>query len=165
MPYYFINKFGQIFSSYNEKLRLLKQDKDKDGYFRVSLQCDSGKRRSFRVNRLVAIIFLPNPKNLPIVDHLDGNKENNHVDNLEWVSASENTRRGYVYNNYHFVKKINVIKENEVIKTFNSIKECAEFYNTKYFDISKIINHKIFPHKKGKIANLNFEFVVEKCID
>lgn len=51
-----------------------------------------GKDYPFQVHRLIAETFIPNPDNLPYVNHKDGNKHNNHVDNLEWVTASQNSR-------------------------------------------------------------------------
>lgn len=66
-------------------------------YLRVSLRKGKGRRKNFRVHRLVAMSFLPNPDRLPEVDHLDDNSFNNHYTNLEWVSQSENSRRRWEY--------------------------------------------------------------------
>lgn len=52
--------------------------------------CKNGTKRNIAVHRLVAEHFIPNPQNLPQVNHIDGNKLNNHISNLEWVTASEN---------------------------------------------------------------------------
>ena len=68
---------------------ILKAVKDKDGYLRVQLWKD-GKRKMYAVHRLVAQAFLPNPNNLPIINHKDENKQNNKVENLEWCSISYN---------------------------------------------------------------------------
>ena len=61
----------------------------KDGYYKVDLY-DNGQRSSKRISRLVAEAFIPNPDNKPQVNHIDGNKLNNDVSNLEWVDNSEN---------------------------------------------------------------------------
>ena len=67
----------------------LKHRIDKDGYFRYTL-CVKGKTKSFYAHRLVAQAFIPNPNNKPQVNHIDGNKQNNYVDNLEWCTIQEN---------------------------------------------------------------------------
>jgi hypothetical protein len=63
-----------------------------DGYIRVSLSFHDSTKRTHNVARLVAIAFIPNPENKPEVNHRDGNKVNNCVDNLEWVTVLENRR-------------------------------------------------------------------------
>jgi hypothetical protein len=63
-------------------------------YKRVCL-VTNGKRKFHHVHRLVAETFIPNPLNLPQVNHKDGNKQNNHVENLEWCSASDNMKHSY----------------------------------------------------------------------
>lgn len=64
----------------------------KRGYQCIAYYDTSGKQQQAYVHRLVATAFLPNPDNLPEVNHIDGNKQNNHVSNLEWVTSGENMR-------------------------------------------------------------------------
>lgn len=64
------------------------------GYHRVSLQNPDGKYQSYSVHRLVALTFIPNPDNLPQVNHLNEDKSDNYVGNLEWSTASHNTNWG-----------------------------------------------------------------------
>lgn len=66
------------------------------GYEKIGLS-KNGKSNKHRVHRLVAEAFLPNPYHLPEVDHIDGNKRNNSITNLEWVTGEENRRRYYEY--------------------------------------------------------------------
>jgi NUMOD4 motif/HNH endonuclease len=70
--------------------KLLKQGKSKSGYYIVSF-CVDGVKSNQTVHRLVARAFIPNESNKPQVNHKDGNKHNNHLDNLEWVTVSENS--------------------------------------------------------------------------
>ena len=67
---------------------------EKKGYLLVDLYKD-GERSKKRVNRLVAEAFIPNPDNKPEVNHKDGNKSNNNVDNLEWATKKENCRHAW----------------------------------------------------------------------
>lgn len=73
-----------------EKEKLLKAVVHTTGYHRVSL----GRKNYRYVHRLVALAFIPNPEGLPQVDHIDGNRTNNCVTNLRWVSAKQNALYG-----------------------------------------------------------------------
>lgn len=87
--HYKISSFGRIISKYKgwkEKRPSLQ----KSGYLYVDLYINHEKRRS-SIHRLVAEVFIPNLENKPQVNHKDGNKLNNSVSNLEWVTASENS--------------------------------------------------------------------------
>ena len=72
----------------------IKQNKKPNGYKRVILSKE-GITRSLYVHRLVASAFIPNQENKRCVNHKDGNRENNRVDNLEWVTHSENSIHSY----------------------------------------------------------------------
>ena len=91
---YQISNFGNVkslhFSGTNTP-HLLKLKNHKDGYKLVGLSNGkSGDKSFFAVHRLVAQAFIPNPENKETVNHIDGNKANNHVDNLEWATFQEN---------------------------------------------------------------------------
>ena len=73
--------------------KILKQDTNKKGYQQVQLYKDR-KPKTFRVHRLVANAFIPNPNNLPQVNHKDEVKANNHVSNLEWCTVEYNINYG-----------------------------------------------------------------------
>ena len=76
------------------KEKILVLNKDRKGYLRVGLS-KNGKCLTRRIHRLVAQAFIPNPLNLPQVNHLDGRKNNNYVNNLEWVNSQTNNQHGY----------------------------------------------------------------------
>lgn len=64
-----------------------------DGYLYVKL-CNNGHEQKHKIHRLVAMAFIPNPQGLPEINHKDENKQNNHVDNLEWCTRIYNNRYG-----------------------------------------------------------------------
>lgn len=66
----------------------------KNGYLQVTLYSGNKSKRKFLIHRLVAEAFIPNPQNLPQINHKDENKQNNHVDNLEWCTAVYNNKYG-----------------------------------------------------------------------
>lgn len=90
---YSISNFGRVKSNYANKERILKPFFNHDGYLMVDIR-KPGYRKSIGVHRLVAQAFLPNPDNLPQVNHKDEDKTNNCVDNLEWCTLQYNCNYG-----------------------------------------------------------------------
>lgn len=88
---YAITEYGEVWSYKRNKF--LKKCLTKSGYYIVNLH-KNGVMKSYRINRLVAIAFIPNPNNLPLVNHKDENKLNNSVDNLEWCDIKYNNNYG-----------------------------------------------------------------------
>lgn len=74
--------------------RVLTSTPDKNGYSTVCISKDK-KVYSKKIHRLIAEMFIPNPENKPEVNHIDGNKANNNISNLEWCTKSENTKHAY----------------------------------------------------------------------
>lgn len=81
--------------------KILRQNTDKDGYKDVALSRDA-KLHYLRVHRLVALAFIPNPHNYPMINHKDENPANNTVSNLEWCDQSYNTS----YSNYKISRPV-----------------------------------------------------------
>ncbi len=92
---YLIYEDGKVFSKKRNKFR--KATPDKDGYLRVGL-CKDGKRETFKIHRLIAIHYIPNPHNYECVDHKDRNRQNNSIDNLRWVTNQMNCQNRSVMN-------------------------------------------------------------------
>ena len=102
---YIISNYGEIISlprykrnnskfQYVQPREICKYTNPKNGYVYVYLY-NNGVYKNVRLHKLVAKTFIPNPNNLPQVNHKDGNKLNNHVKNLEWCTASENIKHAY----------------------------------------------------------------------
>lgn len=92
-PNYLASDDGTIYNRKTE--RPLKPQKQWAGYKLVTLTNDSGKRSSIVVHRLIAKAFVPNPDNLPQVNHINGIKADNSALNLEWVTGSVNVQHAY----------------------------------------------------------------------
>lgn len=75
--------------------RILKPYKNIHGYLTVTIITTDGYQRNTLIHRLVASAFIPNPENKPCVNHMDGIRSNNNLENLEWVTHSENARHSF----------------------------------------------------------------------
>lgn len=134
------------------KGKILKQDINYKGYHRVRLQKD-GKSKSFSVHRLVALAFIPNPNSLPQVNHIDENKSNNCVSNLEWCTSEYNNNYGNHINNSVTSYKNNndlgrhVLRcdmDNNIIQEYRSTYEVQKLFGKSHSYIKKCCdNNKI----------------------
>lgn len=115
------------------KRKEVKGGKFSNGYEFVCLRKD-GVNHNCLKHRLVAEVFIPNPDNLPCVNHIDGNKQNNSVDNLEWCTQGYNLNHavqiGLVKNQCKICRKV-IVKRDEKIVTFETMSDCAKFFGFK----------------------------------
>ena len=95
---YQVSNYGNVrslrYRGQNGLVKKLKPGHDGRGYPYVVLTSDDGSQDNFKIHRLVATMFIPNPDNLPIVNHKDEDKCNNNVDNLEWCTEEYNLEYG-----------------------------------------------------------------------
>lgn len=138
-PNYLVSNRGRVKNAKTN--RILKFGKHRQGYSLVWL-CDSEGRHGKSVHRLVAEAFLPNPEDKDQVNHIDGNKSNNDVNNLEWSSGSENMRHAYDVLGVSCRPTVGV-KIVETGEIFGSIRECANAINGSSGDICLCINGKL----------------------
>lgn len=143
---YLIYEDGRIFSKQSNKFLKITYDKNVK-YNRISLINDFGEKKKFLVHRLVAEAFIPNPENKPEVNHIDGDKTNNHVSNLEWVTRSENMQHAFktgLNSNIGINNSRSLLTEREVIEIYCKLLEgsrgcdLAKEYNVSRPTISDI---------------------------
>lgn len=91
---YYISDNGRVKSYKRSKERILKPTLTSHGYAAVKI-CANGKHKTHKIHRLVSLAFIPNPEQKGDVNHKDGNKANNHVDNLEWNTRKENVHHAW----------------------------------------------------------------------
>ena len=132
---YQVSNLGRVRSFYNNKGKILKGTPDKDGYLRVALYKNGPKK--YGIHQLVAKMFIPNPNNLPAINHKDENKQNNTTENLEWCTIA--------YNNSYGDRLKKVSKTNKI-----SMKGKKTHLGIKHTDETK---NKISIKNKGKLAN------------
>ena len=137
-PTYSVSNYGNI---KNQKGLVLKGGLDQKGYRLVCLRRDN-ESYTKRVARIVASYYVPNPYNLPEVNHLDGDRQNNHYLNLEWSTSKGNVvhsyqvlkRRGSQTGKTRglspFSKKVDQLDiSGNLVQTWGSLREIAEYYN------------------------------------
>ena len=152
--YYEVSNKGQLRSIsrlVNAKLnskrkvisRIRKLSVSGHGYYKVNLSIGD-KRISELIHRLVAITWISNPKNKPLINHVDGNKLNNNIDNLEWCTASENTQHSWDIG----IKRAAKLKQEQVLQIRNNYqgnyKKGAEYYGMAYNTYKSIILGKTY---------------------
>ena len=122
------------------KIKILKQCLQNSGYLKTTIRKNK-KQYNKTIHRLVAETFIPNPNNLPCINHKDGNKHNNCVDNLEWCTYSYNNKEAYrmglkkPYQTGKYgadsLKAIKVLmidkNTNEILKEFGSLIDAAHY--------------------------------------
>jgi len=154
---YSVSTFGEVRANWSdipqrnsatrirvEKTAMLKPYLHTNGYWRISL----GRNNRYYVHRLVAAAFLENPDGKPFVDHIDGDRTNNYLSNLRWVTGKENVRYGG--ERHGFTAQIaaakaaafhykNVEEYKKLLAAGLSLREIARRYNTSHSAISRAI--------------------------
>ena len=157
-----VSNLGRVRSLLRGEPFVLKQGINHKGYKRVSITIDR-KKKTYFVHRLVANAFIPNPKLLPQVNHIDGNKENNSVNNLEWVTNQENAVHAIENGLWDSVitgaraanekqrKPIIAYKDNESIE-FKSICDAQNYFGSRHIT-------DVLKGKRSHVKGWSFSYV------
>lgn len=161
--FYKINRNGEIFSSYLNKI--IKPQKNGNGYLKIILVNERGKKKFF-IHRLVADTFLKNPKKLPCVNHKNGKKDDNRVENLEWCTHSQNQKHSvqilknipflfpkYLGKNHHSAKQINQKDGDIIIGTYYG---CGEAFRKTGINPHNI--HSVLIGKRKTAGGYSWEY-------
>ena len=136
---YLIYPDGKVYSK--KRKRYLKQGTNNYGYKKVDL-CKDGTKKTYLVHRLVALHYIPNPENKPQVDHINRDRSDNRIDNLRWVTRSENQQNTGIqkdntsgikniyfdktYNGWKYGKRFRGVR---MQKYFKTLEEAIQFKN------------------------------------
>ena len=156
---YQVSSHGRVRNGF----KILKKQKHKQGYELIGLS-KNGTTKTYLVHRLVAKTFIPNPNNKPEVNHIDGNKTNNKIENLEWSTRKENMNHAFNTGlakkptNLNPPKKIRQInlETMEIVAEYNSLYEAYEKTGIQYKKISKVV-----VGKRVKAGGFHWEYCDE----
>lgn len=153
-PNYYILKDGRVWSKYRE--RWLKPNIDAQGYMKILLT-KNGKQITQRMHRLVAQAFIPNPENKPEVNHKSGIKTDNNINNLEWVTSSENMQHSYnigthqkIIGENNFNAKLTNIQVNEIRNNHYKIIQPYKNKIWEKYGISRINYYDVLKYRTWK---------------
>lgn len=180
---YKISTKGKLLSFKRKKFPngyLMSQSDDKDCYKKVTLTKDR-KEYTVRIHRLMAEAFIPNPENKPTVNHKDGIKYHNYIENLEWATVSENTQHAYdtglnehVHENHPAAKKYEVYKNGKLVGCFDNTYKLTESLKIERTTLMNTLRknkllYDVFKIKEVgefiNIVNLNIELIPSNLKD
>lgn len=136
---------------YCRRPHLLTTRRYSSGYVYTALSCGKNRSRGISVHRLVATAFLPNPNNLPHINHKDENKSNNRLENLEWCTVSYNVNYGTCLERRTQTNKLNALNckrvamlddNGEIIRVYKGLRYAADEIRRDYSAISFAIKHQ-----------------------
>lgn len=152
---YYASDYGEIKNIKTD--RILKQQISNKGYAKTNIIIN-GKIKTIFIHKVVAELFIPNPLNLPYINHKDGNKLNNFASNIEWCTPSQNTRHALDHGLINPLKGSECyqakLTEQDIIAIRNKYKEgftfneLAKIYNVTRRNIYLIVHYITWKHVK-----------------
>ena len=154
---YSINENGEVKNNISGKI--LKSFINKKSGYKIIDLWRNNKCKKIALHRLIAEAFIPNPLHKPTVDHKDGNRLNNSIDNLRWATYQEQNSR---FNTYGVrSEKITVTNINGTKLEFNRIIDVAKYFNCNISNISQMLKKGTYG-KRGKTRYYKFEYNSKK---
>lgn len=154
---FLISKEGKIYTPAGKLLSTWIENNTGYMLFRI---CFEGKTRCYRLHRILAECWIPNPDNLPFVKHKNDDKKNNSVDNLEWGANPDNVQEGYDNQRYKFKTRSYKVyvtnKETGEVSVFKSLRSLAETLGLNRKNVAAVLDGR----KKNTYINFEFSY---KC--
>jgi len=161
-PIYKVSNDGRVMNTVTGNIL---KPQSVNGYSHVTL-CDENGQHKRSIHRLVAKEFIPNPENKKQVNHIDGNRKNNNLDNLEWCTGSENMKHAYhtglqkpIRSQIEYSlsraaeKRKRPVRNIETGKSYPSILECA--------NAEGLCHSAVSFHLAGKARKTRFEYITD----
>jgi hypothetical protein len=163
-----ISSKGQVRSNLTKTPRILKAQVDSKGYLRIRVTIN-GIKKTIHVHRAVAKAFIPNPDELPQVNHKDGNKDNNATENLEWVTNIENAHHaienGLWDSVFEATRKENESRKKPIIAyRIDGDSHCTRYYESiseAERDIGSRHICDVLKRKRSHVKGWTFEYAKE----
>lgn len=147
-PLYSVSTHGRVMK--NSSRKIMTPSKKPNGYMQINLFTNDGRRKKEYVHRLVALTFISNAANLPEVNHIDGRRDNNVLENLEWVTRRENIDKSGA------PKSIRVLRKNgEFVGEYPSVQTACRELGLTGSNVSSCLHNGMQKTHRGYV----FEFI------
>ena len=142
---------------------------DRDGYYKCNIRKTDGSWTQQYVHRLVALTFIDNPEGKTQVNHKNSNRNDNRVENLEWVTPRENCIHSYRFGSRKVCKEVPKrtvltdyqISQIDTLRAIYSVSEIAKLFNVPYQTMKNVIHKKILRERLGDQQPSNYNSIYD----